>query len=89
MLNEADAKPSITQSYVHDDRHPNLTSLSGCSTGRSGASKESSFTYFICHENKPFFTETLEAKKAVSEPLSWCICAKQSAPRDNNAVLTK
>jgi hypothetical protein len=32
------------QLHVHDDPHPISTSLSRCSTGRSCASKESSFT---------------------------------------------
>ena len=39
----------ISQSHVRDDRHPSSTSLSSCSTGRSCASKESSFTLRISH----------------------------------------
>ena len=38
----------ISQSYVHDNRHPISTSVSSCSTGRSSASKETSFTHVNC-----------------------------------------
>jgi hypothetical protein len=42
--------------------------LSSCSTGRSRASKKTSFTHVILPKNKPFFAETLKAGKAVAEP---------------------
>jgi hypothetical protein len=52
----------ISQSHLHDDRHPFSTSLSSCSTGRSSASKKTSFTHAICPMNKLIFTETFFTK---------------------------
>jgi hypothetical protein len=52
----------LLPSAVHAGR------LSSCSTGRSSASKKTSFTHVICPKNKPFFAETLKAGKAVAAP---------------------
>lgn len=42
----------VSQSHFHDAPHPNLTSLSGCSTGRSCVSKDSSFTLLNLPDNR-------------------------------------
>jgi hypothetical protein len=47
---------------------PRGVRVSSCSTGRSGASKKTSFTHAICPKNKPFLAETLNAENAVAEP---------------------